>query len=149
MKAKTNPNDDFKKEMSLLRKEIQKLKTEYKNLIYKLISDNKINLTRESKNLEPISLSSFIYKFQIGSVDKHVFKLLNFVLNLNTDSIPYILNEKVDSKYVFMMNFTKENDTISEVFSKYLSAIMLNESLSKSNKSKTKTHIISLGRGKK
>ena len=78
-----------------------------------------------------------------------IFNLLNFVLNLNTDYIPVILNEKVDSKYIFLMNFTKENDMILDAFNKYLSAIVLNDSLSKSNKSTTKTHIISLGRGKK
>jgi hypothetical protein len=149
MKSKTYLNDDFMKELSLLRKEIQKLKTEYKNLIYKLLSEKKLNITTESKNLEPLSLQYFIYKFDMGSSYKHVFKLLNFVLNVNSDYIPIILNEMVDRKFIFIMNFTKENDNISEIFNKYISAIILNESLSKSNKSTTKTHIISLGRGKK
>lgn len=142
-------NDDFMKELSLLRKEIQKLKKAYKNLVYKILSENKINIITESKKLEPFSLQYFIYNFDIRSREKHVFNLLNFVLNLNTDYIPVILNEKVDSKYIFLMNFTKENDMILDAFNKYLSAIVLNDSLSKSNKSTTKTHIISLGRGKK
>jgi hypothetical protein len=148
-KTMSKINEDLKEELKLLNKEILSIKISFRELFYKLLKENKINIVSGSKNLEPITFQYFLFKYQIGNNDEKVFKLLNFVLYSDAKHKICFLNEMIERKYLFIMNFIQENESLLTLYKQYISAYNLKSSLSLSNKSKTKIHIITLGRGKK